>query len=203
MHGKFTIVLSYFIKLCEISACSIDILLTASVYFSRLDVGHLFPCTGGKVLYHWKLQRPLPSVFGSIPNVCQIKRAEPLLDHGASQLYSFAFHHSDHGKDRPPFLFGVAAHTEYVKIISLTFIIRSFKGQTYWWAPSVFFGSSAAIGGLLSLLLPETSNQPLPDNIEELRALYSRDRRSPDKILSREQEASPLNNADDTATSAV
>ncbi|XP_027208696.2 organic cation transporter protein [Penaeus vannamei] len=82
------------------------------------------------------------------------------------------------------------------------FIIQ-IMGQTYWWAPSVFFGSSAAIGGLLSLLLPETSNQPLPDNIEELRALYSRDRRSPDKILSREQEASPLNNADDTATSAV
>ncbi|ROT81683.1 putative organic cation transporter protein-like [Penaeus vannamei] len=82
------------------------------------------------------------------------------------------------------------------------FIIQ-IMGQTYWWAPSVFFGSSAAIGGLLSLLLPETSNQPLPDNIEELRALYSRDRTSPDKILSREQEASPLNNADDTATSAV
>lgn len=99
--------------------------------------------------------------------------------------------------------FSGSLHTKYVNKISFTFFIRSFKGQTYWWAPSVFFGSSAAIGGLLSLLLPETSNQPLPDNIEELRALYSRDRISPDKILSREQEASPLNNADDTATSAV
>ncbi|XP_042857513.1 organic cation transporter protein-like [Penaeus japonicus] len=82
------------------------------------------------------------------------------------------------------------------------FIIQ-LAGQTYWWAPSVFFGSSAAIGGFLSLLLPETSNQPLPDNIEEIQALYSKDRVSSDKIIPQEQESNSANNADNTGTSSV
>lgn len=67
----------------------------------------------------------------------------------------------------------------------------------------MFFGSSAAIGGFLSLLLPETSNQPLLDNIEEIQALYSKDRVSSDKIIPQEQESNSTNNADNTGTSSV
>lgn len=51
------------------------------------------------------------------------------------------------------------------------FIIK-LLASTYWWAPSVLFGAGAGLGSLFALLLPESSNKPLADTVDQLELLY-------------------------------
>ncbi|XP_064087990.1 solute carrier family 22 member 6-A-like isoform X2 [Macrobrachium nipponense] len=46
--------------------------------------------------------------------------------------------------------------------------ITDVLSQTVHWGPTVVFGCSGIVGGLLFPFLPETKNQPLPDTVEEI-----------------------------------
>ena len=54
--------------------------------------------------------------------------------------------------------------------MSYSFITWSFSFQfrIYNWAPGIIFGMLALVAGLLTLLLPDTYNRPLPATVEEI-----------------------------------
>ncbi|KAK7073281.1 hypothetical protein SK128_015181 [Halocaridina rubra] len=57
------------------------------------------------------------------------------------------------------------------------FIIKVLA-NSYWWSPSVVFGVCAALGSGFALVLPDSSDKPLADTVEELEEIYSRSRSS-------------------------
>lgn len=57
--------------------------------------------------------------------------------------------------------------------ISAPFVVKLFA-DSYSWAPSVVFGSAAAAGTLLALLLPETKGRPLLDSVEQVEEAYTK-----------------------------
>uniref|UniRef100_A0A6A7G5P2 Organic cation transporter protein-like n=1 Tax=Hirondellea gigas TaxID=1518452 RepID=A0A6A7G5P2_9CRUS len=48
--------------------------------------------------------------------------------------------------------------------------------SNYKWAPSMVFGSAAAVGALLALLLPESRHRPMLDTVEQLEHVYGSQR---------------------------
>lgn len=72
------------------------------------------------------------------------------------------------------------------------FIIR-ILANTYWWSPSVLFGTFAALGTGFALVIPDSSNKPLADTVEELEELYSRSRTQSTHSIEAKHLIKPLN----------
>ncbi|KAL7630779.1 UNVERIFIED_CONTAM: hypothetical protein RMT77_019008 [Armadillidium vulgare] len=54
---------------------------------------------------------------------------------------------------------------------AITPFIVDLLGDIYYGIPSTIFGFLSLIAGLLTLFLPETVNQQLPESIEEIEAM--------------------------------
>ncbi|XP_063844400.1 organic cation transporter protein-like isoform X2 [Scylla paramamosain] len=71
------------------------------------------------------------------------------------------------------------------------FVIK-LLASTYWWAPSVLFGMGAGLGTLFALLLPESSNKPMADTVDQLELLYGSSSRTSSSNSIEKGVASPL-----------